>query len=82
VEDFLSTTQLGWLLDRSPGAVRAMIRDGSIAGVRLPAGFRIPKAEVLRVARDRIEGEAGRTLDDRELEALIDTVIETNEERS
>ncbi len=82
MDEFLSTQQLGWLLDRSPGAVRDMIRDGDIAGVRLPAGFRVPKAEALRLARERIEAEAGRKVTDRELEKLIDRVIATNEERS
>ena len=56
-----------------------MIRDGDIEGVRIPGGFRIPKAEALRVARERIEAEAGRKLSDRELERLIDAVIATNE---
>ena len=74
MDDFLSTKEMGWLLDRSAGAVRRMIRDGEIEGVRLPEGFRVPKAEVLRVSRDRIEAEAGRKLSDRELEALIDKV--------
>jgi excisionase family DNA binding protein len=80
VDDFLSTKEMGWLLDRSAGSVRRMIRDGEIEGVRLPEGFRVPKAEALRVARERIETEAGRKLTDRELEALIDTVLSTNEE--
>jgi hypothetical protein len=56
-----------------------MIRDGEIEGVRIPGGFRIPKAEALRLARERIEAEAGRKLSDRELERLIDEVIATNE---
>jgi hypothetical protein len=73
---------MGWLLDRSAGSVRRMIRDGEIEGVRLPEGFRVPKAEALRVARERIESEAGRKLSDRELEALIDEVLTTNEERA
>jgi excisionase family DNA binding protein len=80
VDDFLSTKEMGWLLDRSAGSVRRMIRDGEIEGVRLPEGFRVPKAEALRVARERIETEAGRKLTNRELEALIDTVLSTNEE--
>ena len=44
----------------------------------MPGGFRIPKAEALRLARERIETEAGRKLSDRELERLIDEVIVTN----
>jgi hypothetical protein len=82
VDDFLSTKEMGWLLDRSAGSVRRMIRDGEIEGVRLPDGFRVPKAEALRVSRERIESEAGRKLSDRELEGLIDKVLTTNEERA
>ena len=59
-----------------------MIRDGEIEGVRLPDGFRVPKAEALRLSRERIESEAGRKLSDRELEGLIDKVLTTNEERA
>ena len=82
MDDFLSTKEMGWLLDRSAGSVRRMIRDGEIEGVRLPDGFRVPKAEALRVSRERIESEAGRKLSDRELEGLIDKVLTTNEERA
>jgi excisionase family DNA binding protein len=82
VDDFLSTREIGWLLGRSAGSVRRMIRDGEIEGVRLPDGFRVPKAEAVRVSRERIESEAGRKLSDRELEGLIDKVLTTNEERA
>jgi excisionase family DNA binding protein len=82
VDDLLSTKEMAWVLGRSPGTVRDMIRDGEIEGVRIPAGFRIPKSEALRLARERIEAEAGRKLSDRELERLIDKVIATNEERT
>jgi hypothetical protein len=58
-----------------------MIHDGEIEGVRISGGFRVPKAEALRLARERIEKEAGRKLSDRELEKLIDQVIVTNQER-
>ena len=81
MHDHLSTKELGWVLGRSAGTVRDMIRDGEIEGIRIPDGFRIPKAEVLRVARERIETEAGKKLSDRELERLIDQVISTNEQR-
>ena len=47
-------------------------------GVRLPGGFRIPKAEALRLARERIKAQVGRTLTDSKLERLIDDVISTN----
>lgn len=79
MDTMLSTREMGWVLGRSAGTVRDMIRDGEIEGVRIPGGFRIPKAEALRVARERIESEAGRKVSDRELERLIDEVISTNE---
>lgn len=79
MDEHLSTRQLGWILGRSSGSVRDMIKDGEIEAVRLPVGFRIPKAEVLRLARERIEAEAGRRLADRDLERLIDEVVATNE---
>jgi excisionase family DNA binding protein len=79
VDENLSTKQMGWILGRSQGTIRDMIRDGEIEGVRIPGGFRIPKTEALRLARERIEAEAGRKLSDRELERLIDEVIATNE---
>jgi hypothetical protein len=81
MDDHLSTQQVGWILDRSPGGVRDMIRKGDVDGVRLPSGFRVPKAEALRLARERIEAEAGRKLVDRELERLVDELIATNERR-
>ncbi|MEA2609165.1 MAG: Helix-turn-helix domain [Chloroflexota bacterium] len=80
MDELLSTKQVAWVLDRSPGTIRDMIREGVIEGVRIPAGFRIPKGEALRLARERIETEAGRKVSDRELERLIDKVITTNEE--
>ncbi len=79
MDEHLSTKEMGWVLGRSAGTIRDMIRDGEIEGVRIPDGFRIPKAEALRLARERIEAEAGRKLSDRELEKLIDEVISTNE---
>jgi hypothetical protein len=81
MDDHLSTQQMGWILDRSPGSVRDMIRKGEIDGVRLPGGFRVPKAEALRLARKRIETEAGRKLSDRDLERLVDELIATNQQR-
>jgi cation transport regulator ChaC len=81
MDDNLSTQQVGWILDRSPGSVRDMIRGGKIEGVRLPGGFRVPKAEALRVARERIETEADRKMTDRELERLVDDLIATNKRR-
>ena len=81
MDDHLSTQQMGWILDRSPGSVRDMIRKGEIEGVRLPGGFRVPRAEALRLARQRIETEAGRKLSDRDLERLVDELIATNQQR-
>ena len=82
MDELLSTEQVGWVLERSAGSVREMIRDGELEAVRVPAGFRVHKDEVLRIARDRIESETGRRLSDRQLERLIDTVIETNSART
>jgi hypothetical protein len=82
MNESLSTRELGWLLHRSPGAIRDMIRAGDIQGARIPAGFRIPRAEALRLARERIEAEVGRKLSEKDLEALIDHVIATNEART
>ena len=79
VDESLSTQQLGWVLGRSANSVRDDIKTGDIEGTRIPSGFRVPKKEVLRLARERIEAEAGRKLSDRELERLIDHVIATNE---
>jgi hypothetical protein len=81
MDDHLSTQQVGWILGRSPGTSREMIRKSEIEGVRLPGGFRVPKAEALRLARERIENEAGRKLGERELERLVDELIATNEQR-
>jgi hypothetical protein len=82
MDDHLSTEQVGWILEKSPGSVRGMIEGGEIEAVRLPAGYRVPKAEVLRLARERVEREGDRTVSDRQLERLIDQVIETNTART
>jgi hypothetical protein len=79
MRDSLSTEQLGWVLGRSANSIRDDIRTGEIQGTRIPSGFRIAKAEVLRIAREKIEAEADRKLSDRDLERLIDEVIATNE---
>ena len=81
MDESLSTKEMAWVLGRSPGSVLRMIRSGEIEGVRIAAGFRIPKAEALRVARERVEAERGRSLSDRELGRAIDEVISTNQER-
>lgn len=79
MDESISTQHLAWVLGRSANSVRDDIRSGDIESIRIPSGFRIPKAEALRLARERIEAEAGRKLSDRELEGLIDEVIATNE---
>jgi excisionase family DNA binding protein len=79
MNDHLSTEQVGWVLGRSAGTIRDLVKAGEIDGVRIPAGYRIPKNEVLRLAREKAEADAGRTLSDRALERLIDEVIATNE---
>ncbi|HYH92831.1 MAG TPA: hypothetical protein VD763_06710 [Candidatus Saccharimonadales bacterium] len=81
MDELLSTTAVGWVLGRSPASIRRMIRGGEVEAVRIPAGFRVAKGEVMRLAREHIEREAGRKLDDDELERLIDDVITTNEGR-
>jgi excisionase family DNA binding protein len=78
MDDHLSTTEVGWLLGTSSGSVRRLIRDGELEATRIPGGFRISRAEALRVGRERIEAEAGRKVSDRELERLVDQVLETN----
>jgi excisionase family DNA binding protein len=79
VDDHLSTQQVAWVLGRSAGTVRDRIKDGEIEAIRIVGGYRVPKDEVLRLARERIEAEAGRKLTSRELEGLIDELIATNE---
>jgi hypothetical protein len=79
MEDLLSTKQVGWVLGRSAGTIRDQVKAGDIEGSRITTGFRIPKAEVLRLARRKVEAEAGRKLSDRALERFIDEVIATNE---
>ena len=80
MQDALSTEQLGWVLGRSANSIRDAIKTGDIESTRIPSGFRIPKREVLRLAREKAEAEAERKLSDRELERLIDDVIATNED--
>jgi excisionase family DNA binding protein len=82
MEDHLSTRQVAWVLGRSSGTIRDMIKAGEIDAIRTVDGYRIPKAEILRLARERIEAEAGRKLPARELEGLIDDVLEVNEAAS
>lgn len=78
MRESLSTEEMGWVLGRSAASIRAGIRDGDIEGTRIPRGFRIPKPEALRLAREKLEGEGFERPDDRALERLIDEVIATN----
>lgn len=82
MDDHLSTTQVGWLLGRSSNAVREMIREGEIEAMRIAAGFRVPRDEVLRVSRQTIQEKAGRDLSDEDLERLIEEVLATNEDEA
>lgn len=82
MDESLSTKQLAWVIGRSANSIRDDIRTGDIDGTRIPSGFRIPRVEVLRLARSKVEAEAGRKLSDGELERLIDEVIATNEAAS
>src|SRR5437763_14699674 len=82
MDDQLSTRELAWVLGRSSGRIRDLIRSGEIDAARIVGGFRIPKAEVLRLARARIEAEAGRKVSGREVERVDDEVIATHEART
>jgi len=79
MNDHLSTEEVGWVLGRSAGAIREAVKSGDIAGSRTTAGFRIPREEVLRLAREKVDGETGTKISDKALEKLIDDVIATNE---
>jgi hypothetical protein len=79
MDDHLSTKQVGWVLGHSAGTIRDQVKAGEIDGSRITTGFRIPKAEVLRLAREKIEAEGGRKVSDKELERLIDEVIASND---
>ena len=60
MDEHLSTKELGWILGRSTGTVRDMIRDGEIEGVRIPDGFRIPEGRG-RARRARADRSRGRS---------------------
>ena len=79
MQDHLSTQQVGWVIGHSAGTVRDRIKAGEIEAIRIVDGFRVPKGEALRLARERIEAEGGRQVSDRDLERLIDELIATNE---
>ena len=81
MEDHLSTQQVGWVLGRSSGTVRDKIKGGEIEASGSSTATASPRREVLRLARERIEAEAGRKLSDRDLEHLIDELIRTNKSK-
>jgi TRAP-type uncharacterized transport system substrate-binding protein len=69
------------VLGRSTGTIRDQIKAGEIDGTRIVGGYRIPKAEALRLAREKVEAESNSKVSDKQLERLVDQVIETNESR-
>lgn len=75
----LSTQQLAWVLGQSAASIRAQIKAGEVEATRIVGGYRIPKAEALRLARAKVEAEMDRKVSDAKLERLVDEVIETNE---
>ena len=79
MNELLTTQQLAWVLGRSTGTIRDQIKAGEIEGTRIVGGYRIPKPEVLRLAREKVEAETNGTISDKQLERLVDEVIETNE---
>ena len=79
MNDLLSTQQLAWVLGRSTGTIRDQIKAGEIEATRIVSGYRISKAEALRLAREKVESESKQNVSDKQLEHLIDEVIETNE---
>ena len=81
MNDLLTTRQLAWVLGRSTGTIRDQIKAGEIEATRIVGGYRIPKAEALRLARGKVESETDRKVSDTQLERLVDEVIETNESR-
>jgi excisionase family DNA binding protein len=79
MNDLVTTQQLAWVLGESASTIRDQIKAGEIEATRMVGGFRIPKAEALRLAREKVKAETGRTMSDTRLQRLVDDVIETNE---
>lgn len=79
MHELLTTQQLAWVLGQSTGSIRDQIKAGEIEATRIVGGYRIPRAEALRLARDKVEAETDRRVSDAKLERLVDEVIETNE---
>ena len=79
MNDLVTTQQLAWVLGQSTGTIRDQIKAGEIDATRIVGGFRIPKTEALRLAREKVKAETGRTMSDARLQRLVDQVIQTNE---
>ena len=79
MNDLVTTQQLAWVLGESTSTIRGQIKSGDIEASRIVGGYRIPKSEALRLAREKIEAETGGKISDAKLERLVDEVIETNE---
>ena len=79
MRDLLTTQQLAWVLGQSTASVRARIKAGEIEATRIVGGYRIPRSEALRLAREKVDAETDRKVSDAKLERLVDEVIETNE---
>ena len=79
MHDLLTTQQLAWVLGQSTGSIRAQIKAGEIDATRIVGGYRIPRSEALRLAREKVEAEMDRKVSDAKLERLVDEVIESNE---
>ena len=79
MHDLLTTQQLAWVLGHSAGTIRDQIKAGEIEATRIVGGYRIPKSEALRLAREKVEAETNRKVSDAKLERLVDEVIATNE---
>ena len=79
MDDLLTTQQLAWVLGQSTASIRDRIKAGDIEASRIVGGYRIPRTEALRLAREKVEAETDRKISDAKLERLVDEVIETNE---
>ena len=79
MNELVTTQQLAWVLGESTGSIRDQIKAGEIEASRIVGGYRIPRSEAMRLAREKVEAETGRKISDSKLERLVDEVIETNE---
>jgi hypothetical protein len=79
MEGHPSTREVGWILGRSAGTLWDMIVAGEIEATRTVEVYRIAKAKALRTWPRTARSQAGGKLSERDLERLIDQMIETNE---